>query len=92
MVSEQSSHRPAGTTSVGNGPKHALQVATAEAIAHHGELLQGVFEGSDGRLHRGLLTLPFPKVYQLKVSKEEFFFDENEALENIRTCQSLRYE
>ena len=63
MVSEQSSRRPAGTTSVGNEPKHALQVATAEAIAHHGELLQGVFEGSDGRLHRGLLTLPFPSQY-----------------------------
>jgi len=27
-------------------------------MAHHGELLQGVFEGDDGRLHRGLITLP----------------------------------
>lgn len=30
------------------------------AIAHHGEILQGVFESSDGRLHRGLVTLPMP--------------------------------
>ncbi len=28
------------------------------AIAHHGELLQGVFEDDHGRLHRGLVTLP----------------------------------
>ncbi|MDP2122211.1 MAG: kinase [Hoeflea sp.] len=27
-------------------------------MAHHGELLQGVFEGEDGRLHRGLISLP----------------------------------
>lgn len=30
------------------------------AIAHHGELLQGVFEDENGRLHRGLVTLPLP--------------------------------
>ncbi len=29
------------------------------AMAHHGEILQGVFE-YDGRLHRGLVTLPCP--------------------------------
>jgi uncharacterized protein involved in propanediol utilization len=28
------------------------------SIAHHGEILQGVFAGADGRLHRGLVTLP----------------------------------
>src|SRR3546814_18772851 len=27
-------------------------------MAHHGELLQGVFESHDGSLHRGLITLP----------------------------------
>jgi uncharacterized protein involved in propanediol utilization len=32
--------------------------AKAHAIAHHGELLQGVFEDDHGRLHRGLVTLP----------------------------------
>lgn len=35
-----------------------LQVGVGKAIAHHGEFLQGVFEGEDGRLHRALLTLP----------------------------------
>ncbi|ODT07333.1 MAG: kinase [Mesorhizobium sp. SCN 65-20] len=29
-----------------------------DAIAHHGELLQGVFEDDHGGLHRGLVTLP----------------------------------
>ncbi|WP_244420565.1 kinase [Mesorhizobium japonicum] len=33
-------------------------VGTAIAIAHHGELIQGVFKDDDGRLHRGLVTLP----------------------------------
>ncbi len=40
--------------------RHALQVGVGRAMAHHGELLQGVFEGDDGRLHRGLITLPLP--------------------------------
>ncbi|PBB23984.1 MULTISPECIES: kinase [unclassified Mesorhizobium] len=31
---------------------------TATAIAHHGELIQGVFQGDDGHLQRGLVTLP----------------------------------
>ncbi len=31
---------------------------TGVAFAHHGELLQGVFEDERGRLHRGLVTLP----------------------------------
>jgi len=29
-----------------------------EAIGHHGELIQGVFEGPEGNLHRGLVSLP----------------------------------
>ena len=29
-----------------------------DAVGHHGELLQGVFRDADGRLHRGLLSLP----------------------------------
>ena len=33
-------------------------VGTAVAIAHHGELIQGVFKDDGGRLHRGLVTLP----------------------------------
>lgn len=32
--------------------------AARTAIAHHGEIIQGVFEDDDGRLHRGLVTLP----------------------------------
>jgi uncharacterized protein involved in propanediol utilization len=36
----------------------SLQTGVGRAIAHHGEFLQGVFEGEDGRLHRGLVTLP----------------------------------
>lgn len=46
-------------------PDHAsfrsLRVSVGRGIAHHGELLQGVFPDDEGRLHRGLLTLPFPR-------------------------------
>lgn len=38
-----------------------LRVGVGRAIAHHGELLQGVFPDETGRLHRGLLTLPCPR-------------------------------
>jgi uncharacterized protein involved in propanediol utilization len=31
---------------------------SATAISHHGEILQGVFPDADGRLRRGLVTLP----------------------------------
>ncbi|MGN6146259.1 MAG: GHMP family kinase ATP-binding protein [Mesorhizobium sp.] len=34
----------------------------ATAIAHHGELVQGVFHDDDGQLHRGLVTLPLTKL------------------------------
>jgi uncharacterized protein involved in propanediol utilization len=40
--------------------RRPLSVGTARASAHHGELLQGVFEDGEGRLHRGLVTLPLP--------------------------------
>lgn len=40
------------------GPSSRKGVGTA--IAHHGELLQGVFEVENGRRHRGLVTLPLP--------------------------------
>jgi uncharacterized protein involved in propanediol utilization len=39
-----------------------LRVGVGRAIAHHGELLQGVFEEEEGRLHRGLITLPHPSL------------------------------
>lgn len=41
-------------------PRCLLHVGVGRAIGHHGELLQGVFEADDGRLHRGLITMPFP--------------------------------
>jgi uncharacterized protein involved in propanediol utilization len=36
-------------------------VGVGYAPAHHGELLQGVFDGGEGRLRRGLVTLPLPQ-------------------------------
>jgi uncharacterized protein involved in propanediol utilization len=36
-------------------------VGVGDASAHHGELLQGVFEDHDGRVHRALVTLPYPE-------------------------------
>lgn len=36
------------------------QQGVGTAMAHHGELLQGVFEVGNGRLLRGLVTLPLP--------------------------------
>ncbi|MEM5433416.1 GHMP kinase (plasmid) [Cupriavidus taiwanensis] len=33
-----------------------------EAIGHHGELLQGVFESESKKLHRGLVSLPCPNL------------------------------
>lgn len=35
---------------------------TGKAIGHHGELLQGVFEGPDRTRHRGLVSLPCPSL------------------------------
>ncbi|EUB98301.1 GHMP kinase [Rhizobium sp. CF080] len=38
----------------------AKKRGTGKAIAHHGELLQGVFEDAGGQLLRGLVSLPCP--------------------------------
>lgn len=35
------------------------------APGHHGEILQGVFHGREGRKHRGLVTLPFPMLQSI---------------------------
>jgi uncharacterized protein involved in propanediol utilization len=43
--------------------------ASGFAIGHHGEILQGVFRGEDSRLHRGLVTLPFPPRYSIAVAE-----------------------
>ncbi|MBA5775534.1 kinase [Stappia sp. F7233] len=62
MVQNESTARydqpKSGKTLNGGRKEGLLQVGVGRAIAHHGELLQGVFEGEDGRLHRGLVTLP----------------------------------
>lgn len=38
------------------------RIGVGAASGHHGELLQGVFVDRDGRLHRGLVTLPLTKL------------------------------
>lgn len=38
-----------------------LDMSSGTAIAHHGEILQGVYRPSDGRLYRALVTLPYPQ-------------------------------
>lgn len=44
----------------GEAARRALALrGTGAAPSHHGELLQGVFE-ENGRLHRGLVTMPYP--------------------------------
>lgn len=43
------------------------QVGHGSCIAHHGEILQGVFPGPDGSLHRGLVTLPCHKLRSIAV-------------------------
>ena len=58
------SHTSLAASSVADGTARLVQpgppMGEGWAIAHHGELLQGVFESRDGRLHRGLVTLPMP--------------------------------
>ncbi|MGP4727186.1 GHMP family kinase ATP-binding protein [Agrobacterium deltaense] len=49
-------------TSVKRVLPQVLRVGVGRSITHHGELLQGVFSDDDGRLHRGLITLPLPRV------------------------------
>jgi len=38
------------------------RMGKGHSIAHHGELLQGVFEDDNGSLHRGLITLPLDRM------------------------------
>lgn len=38
--------------------KRIRKLGAGQAMAHHGELVQGVFEDDDGHLHRALVTLP----------------------------------
>jgi uncharacterized protein involved in propanediol utilization len=39
------------------------RIGHGRAIAHNGELMQGLFQGPDGRMHRGLVTLPNPRFF-----------------------------
>ncbi|MEU4250213.1 kinase [Amycolatopsis sp. NPDC026612] len=40
------------------GVVEPVRTATATTTSHHGEILQGVFADADGRLRRGLLSMP----------------------------------
>lgn len=40
------------------GPDLPCRIGSGSAIAHHGELFQGVVEGREGRIHRALVSLP----------------------------------
>ncbi|MEM5300190.1 GHMP kinase [Burkholderia sp. JPY481] len=58
-----------------------------EAIGHHGELLQGVFESDGGRLRRGLVSLPCPNL----TSKARFLVDgEMQVSVSPRRCEKAR--
>ena len=52
-----SDHDPSASVDYA-GQASAFRVGVGLAYAHHGELFQGVFQGGDGRLRRGLVTLP----------------------------------
>ncbi|MCK1326605.1 kinase [Bradyrhizobium sp. 156] len=60
------------------GPRCVAHVGVGQAVGHHGELLQGVFEGEDERLHRGLITLPFPARHSVATFRPQ-------NIEGIRT-------
>ncbi|UHD46363.1 kinase [Aureimonas altamirensis] len=57
-------------------PARKLRVGTGQAIAHHGELLQGVFPDSSGRLHRALATLPLAD----RVARVTFWPDDMQTI------------
>lgn len=71
-MSQSDDDRPAASNTSGRMASRSLQVGYAKAMAHHGEILQGVFPDEDGKLHRGLLTLPLPG----KVSHVTFWPDD----------------
>lgn len=58
----------AGVCETAPNGKPSARIGVGAASGHHGELLQGVFEDRNGRLHRGLVTLPLTKL----VSKATF--------------------
>lgn len=57
-------------SSLHGSPNNAAQLerpGTGRAGAHHGELIQGVFQDERGRLHRGLVTLPLNHMSSLAI-------------------------
>lgn len=63
MVQPHDPHPAGRGQSGGNGRPGAdagLRTGVGYAPAHHGELLQGVFDDGTGRLRRALVTLPHP--------------------------------
>jgi uncharacterized protein involved in propanediol utilization len=52
----------AGTCETAPNGEPLPRVGVGAASGHHGELLQGVFEDRNGRLHRGLVTLPLSRL------------------------------
>lgn len=66
MVAESCDVRGGRRTSNLSAPNLVGQpgerIGVGYAPAHHGELLQGVFEDPKGRLHRALVTLPQPQL------------------------------
>lgn len=58
----------AGVSETAPNGKPLPKIGVGAASGHHGELLQGVFEDRNGRLHRGLVTLPLTRL----VSKATF--------------------
>lgn len=58
----------AGVSETAPNGKPLPRIGVGAASGHHGELLQGVFEDRNGRLHRGLVTLPLTRL----VSKATF--------------------
>lgn len=59
-MSQSDARRPSAAITSSGMASRSLQVGHGKAMAHHGEILQGVFPDDDGRLHRGLITLPLP--------------------------------
>ena len=66
------------TTEEASIPNSSLVGARGEghAIGHHGELIQGAFEDEQGRLHRGLVTIPLDNLRSTAL----FIVDESENL------------
>lgn len=75
-MSQSDTNHPAASAKPGIMASRFLQVGHGKAMAHHGEILQGVFSDGEGKLHRGLLTMPLPG----KVSHVTFWPDDGRGI------------